>query len=130
MIRVHRFLAMLLMVCLNFQVAASTLAELCRFECEHIIQSELIAIGSVSEDEVVVKPEQGIREVTAAVQGDDQARSGMSCEGCSSCQECMPSIALIPSFNPQLRLFKEHLELPEAEHVFPGESERPYKPPR
>ena len=121
---------MMLLVCLSFQVAAATLAELCRFECEHVRQSELIKIGSVSEDEVVVSPGRGIKAVTEAVQRDDQAPSGMSCEGCSSCQTCMPSIALLPSLSTQLPLFKEHLELPKTESVSLVESERPYKPPR
>jgi len=121
---------MLLLFCLSFQVAASTLTELCRFECEKASQSELIKIGSLSKGSFVSKPEQKIGEVTWTAQRDYQAQSGMSCEGCSSCQECMPNIALLPFFNPQLLLFNEQLESLKMGSVSQGEPERPYKPPR
>jgi len=130
MTRIHRFLAMLLLFCLSFQVAASTLTELCRFECEKASQSELIKIGSLSKGSFVSKPEQKIGKVTWTAQRDYQAQSGMSCEGCSSCQECMPNIALLPFFNPQLLLFNEQLESLKMGSVSQGEPERPYKPPR
>lgn len=130
MTRVHRFLAMMLLLCLSFQVAASTLAELCRFECEQAIQSELIKTRSVSQDIVVSKPEQGIGAVRWTAQRDDLAPSGMTCEGCTSCQECMPSIALIPSYLAQPSSFKNHLEMFVLKRVSLGEPERPFKPPR
>lgn len=130
MTRIHRFLAMMLMFCLSFQVAASTFAELCRFECEQASQSELIKTGSVSKDSVVSKPEQGIGAIRWTARRDDQAQSEMGCEGCTSCQECMPSIALMPSFTAQLPSFKDYLDVLVPEQISLGEPERPFKPPK